>query len=153
VSDRPDPGRDRTDPVTGHTGGVPEPCPCDLPATYDACCGRFHRGEAAAPTAELLMRSRYAAFAVGDADYLRATWEPSTRPGRVDLDPDDRWTRLEVLATTGGGLFDTTGSVAFRAHHRDGVVAEDSAFRRADGRWFYLGPVSDPFTTRRRRRP
>jgi SEC-C motif-containing protein len=131
---------------------VPDPCPCGLPAAYDACCGRFHRG-AAAPTAELLMRSRYAAFAVGDAGYLRATWDPGTRPRRMELDPADRWTGLEVLGTTGGGLFDTAGTVAFRANHRDGVVAENSAFRRERGRWFYVGPVSDPFTTPVRRRP
>ena len=122
------------------------PCPCGLPASYDACCGRFHRG-AAAPTAELLMRSRYAAFAVGDAEHLRATWDPRTRPRRVEPDPGTVWLRLEVLGGTGGGLFDTTGTVAFRAHHRGGVVAEDSAFRRERGRWVYVGPVSDPFTT------
>ena len=37
-------------------------CPCGLPAAYDRCCGRFLAG-AAAPTAELLMRSRYTAYA------------------------------------------------------------------------------------------
>lgn len=106
------------------------------------------------------MRSRYSAFAVGDADYLHATWDPRTRPRRVELDPGDRWVRLEVLGGTGGGLFDSTGTVTFRAHLRGGVVAEDSTFRREDGRWLYVGPaaepgaggVSDPFTTRRRRR-
>lgn len=134
---------------------MPDPCPCGLPAAYDACCGRFHRGAAAAPTAELLMRSRYAAFVVGDAGYLHVTWHPSARPHRVELDPGDRWTGLEVLGTTGGGLFDSAGTVTFRAHHRNGVVAESSAFRRDGGRWFYVGPaapVSDPFTTGRLRR-
>ena len=99
------------------------------------------------------MRSRYAAFAVGDADYLRATWHPDTRPRRVPLDPATSWTRLEVLGSTGGGLFDSAGTVAFRAHHRTGVVAENSAFGRTGSRWFYRGPVSDPFTTPPRRRP
>jgi SEC-C motif-containing protein len=141
-------------------GAVSAPCPCGLPASYDACCGRWHRGEAAAPTAELLMRSRYSAFAVGDAGYVHATWDPRTRPARVELDLGDRWTLLEVLGATGGGLFDSTGTVRFRAHHSGGVVAEDSAFRREGGRWLYVGPagdraphgVSDPSTTRRRRR-
>ena len=41
-------------------------CPCGLGEDYGSCCGRFHHG-AAAPAAELLMRSRYSAFAVGDA--------------------------------------------------------------------------------------
>jgi SEC-C motif-containing protein len=131
---------------------VPAPCPCGLPSTYDACCGRLHRGEATAATAEQLMRSRYAAFVVMDAGYLHDTWHPDTRPPRVQLDPGDRWTGLEILGRTGGGLFDTDGTVAFRAHHGGGVVAEDSAFARVHGRWFYVG-VSDRFTTRARRRP
>ena len=44
-------------------------CPCGLGDDYDACCGRLHAG-APALTAEALMRSRYSAFAVGDAAYL-----------------------------------------------------------------------------------
>lgn len=97
------------------------------------------------------MRARYSAFAVGDAAYLRATWDPRTRPRRVAA--SGAWTGLDVLATTGGGLFDAAGTVAFRAHHDGGVVAEDSAFRREAGRWVYVGPVSDPFTTPRAPRP
>ncbi|WP_240157258.1 YchJ family protein [Pseudonocardia broussonetiae] len=117
-----------------------QPCPCGLPATYPACCGRYHAG-AAAPTAEALMRSRFSAFAVGDAAYLRETWDPATRPRRVDVDPATRWTHLEVLDRTGGGLLESTGTVRFRAHHDGGVVAEDSRFRRAGGRWLYVGPA------------
>jgi SEC-C motif domain protein len=116
-----------------------ESCPCGLPAPYPACCGRFHHGDAA-PTAERLMRSRYCAFAVGDEAYLRLTWDPSTRPRRIGLDPSIRWTRLEVVGTTGGGPEDDEGTVEFRAHHDSGVVAENSLFRR-DGRWRYVGPA------------
>lgn len=115
-------------------------CPCGLPAHYDACCGRFHRG-AAAPTAELVMRSRFSAFAVGNAGYLRSTWDPHTRPRRVGIDADTRWIRLEVLGHRGGGLLESTGTVEFRAHHDGGVVAENSRFRRLRGRWVYVGPV------------
>ena len=96
------------------------------------------------------MRSRYTAFAVGDADYLRATWHPDTRPRRVPLDPATSWTRLEVLGSTGGGLFDSAGTVAFRAHHRHGVVAEDSAFRRESGAGGSTGDRC-PIRSRRRR--
>lgn len=117
-------------------------CPCGLPEPYDGCCGRFHAGAAAAPTAELLMRSRFAAFAVGDVGYLRRTWHPSTRPRRLRLDPARRWTRLEILARTGGALLGTDGTVEFRAHYeqdgRPGVLREDSRFVREDGRWLYL---------------
>ena len=87
------------------------------------------------------MRSRYTAFAVGDSAYLLATWHPSTRPARLQLD-DTAWTRLEVLATTAGGLLDTEGAVRFRAHFRGGVLEEHSRFVRDAGRWSYLGPLA-----------
>lgn len=109
-------------------------CPCGLPAGYDACCGRFHGG-AAAPTPELLMRSRYSAYAVGDAAYLLRTWHPSTRPREVDT--STRWLRLEVVAAR-GGLLDAEGAVHFRAHHVGGVLEERSRFVRDAGRWSYL---------------
>nr|BFF27092.1 hypothetical protein GCM10025732_50570 [Glycomyces mayteni] len=81
----------------------PTQCPCGSGETYAACCGRFHTGAAAAPTAEALMRSRYSAFAVGDEPYLLRTWHPGTRPDRLDLAADARtWTGLDILDTTGG---------------------------------------------------
>ncbi|MFI6144239.1 YchJ family protein [Streptomyces sp. NPDC051109] len=122
------------------------PCPCGLPATYPECCGRFHSGAQQAPTAELLMRSRFSAFAVGDTSYLLRSWHPSTRPGRLDLDPGQRWERLEILATERGGMFETEGSVEFRAYYREGghtgSLHEHSAFTREAGAWVYVGPLS-----------
>ncbi len=125
----------------------PRRCPCGTGLTYADCCGRLHDGAAAAATAEQLVRSRYSAFAVGDAAFLLATWDPATRPRTLELDPAVRWTGLDVLATSGGGLLDAEGTVAFRAHSRAGgqarVQAERSRFRRVDGRWVYVdGDVS-----------
>ena len=54
-------------------------CPCGSGIAYVACCGPFHSGTTAAPTALELMRSRYSAFAVRDAGYLLETWHPTTR--------------------------------------------------------------------------
>ena len=116
-------------------------CHCGLPSPYDACCGRLHLGAAAA-TAEALMRSRYSAFARGDSDYLLRSWHSTTRPAFVELDPDQVWDGLVVLSTTGGGLFDQEGTVAFRAlyTHRGATseLRENSRFVREDGRWVYL---------------
>jgi SEC-C motif-containing protein len=87
------------------------------------------------------MRSRYSAFALGDAAYLLRTWHPDTRPARLDLDEDRRWTGLEILETTGGTAFHARGTVAFRARYRDsegpGVQEEVSEFLRLDGAWVY----------------
>ena len=87
------------------------------------------------------MRSRYTAFTRTDEEYLRETWDPTTCPQVIGLNPRARWTGLEIVGVTGGGLFAQTGTVSFRAHHAGGVVEENSAFRRLDGRWVYVGPV------------
>lgn len=116
-------------------------CPCGTGLTYGECCARRHRGEAA-PTAELLMRSRYTAFVLGDTDYLLASWHPSTRPAQLELDERMQWRRLDVLDTVAGGPFDSTGEVEFAAHYRlegeRGVQRERSRFVRDAGRWVYL---------------
>ena len=92
------------------------------------------------------MRSRFSAFAVGDADYLLRTWHPSTRPATVDVDDGTRWTRLEVLGTTGGGVLHREGTVEFRAHYiyggRTAELHENSAFRRENGLWTYVDAVA-----------
>ncbi|MGQ4442124.1 YchJ family protein [Streptomyces violaceoruber] len=106
--------------------------------SYEKCCGRFHGGTAAAPTAEALMRSRYCAFVQGDASYLLRTWHPRTRPARLDLDPGMRWTGLEILDTADGSAFHTTGTVTFRASYRGGSLHERSRFERVDGAWVYV---------------
>ena len=132
---------------TSRLGGVaPRRCPCGSALPYADCCGRLHDGRGTAATAEQLMRSRYSAFAVGDAAYLLATWHRSTRPRGLELDPEVRWTGLEVLATTGGTLFEAEGTVEFRAAHirggRAGAQHERSRFVRDGGRWVYLDGVS-----------
>ncbi|MFF6993992.1 YchJ family protein [Streptomyces sp. NPDC008313] len=113
-------------------------CPCGLPKTYAECCGRFHRGEAAAPTAQALMRSRYSAFVKRDEAYLLRTWHPAKRPARVEFDGGTRWTGLEIVDATDGSAFHATGTVTFRASYRGGSLHERSRFERADGAWVYV---------------
>ncbi len=116
---------------------APRPCRCGTGLPYAECCGRLHDGTTTAATAEQLMRSRYSAFAVGDPAYLLATWHPSTRPPTLELDPSVRWTGLDVLATTDGGLLAHEGTVEFRAWYRHGGETgsqhETSRFVREDG--------------------
>lgn len=128
-------------------GAPPEPavarrCPCGSGHGLGNCCGPLLQGVTDAPTAERLMRSRFSAFALGDVEYLLASWHPRTRPDRIDLDPKQRWLFLDVLETESGGLLDTDGVVEFRAHYRDasgrGELHERSRFVRVDRRWVYL---------------
>ena len=93
------------------------------------------------------MRSRYAAFAVGDADYLFRTWHPRTRPDEVGVDPALTWTGLEITNVVAGGADDEEGEVAFVARWRtpagDGALTERSQFVRRAGRWVYLDGSHD----------
>jgi SEC-C motif-containing protein len=147
---RPDRGPTRAarSTITGRQDGAvaPRRCPCGTGLPSAECCGRLHDGKATAGTAEQLMRSRYSAFAAGDARYLLATWHPTTRPRTLDLDPEVRWTGLDVLATTGGSLLAAEGTVEFRAHRVvdrvAGVQHELSRFVREGGRWYYLDGTS-----------
>jgi len=117
-------------------------CPCGSGERYDACCGRLHRREAEAATAEELMRSRYAAYAVGELDHVFRTWHPRTRPDTIEPDPALTWTGLTILDVVAGGPGDDTGEVEFEAaYERDatpGARRERSRFERRRGRWVYV---------------
>ncbi|GAA2244909.1 YchJ family metal-binding protein [Herbiconiux moechotypicola] len=123
-------------------------CPCLSGDTFGQCCEPYLAGRAHPPTAERLMRSRYTAFARGDATYLLASWHPSTRPASLELDPGIRWLSLEIVGRSGGGLLDTEGEVEFTARYRvteadgtgrRGTQHERSRFGRDGGRWSYVG--------------
>lgn len=91
------------------------------------------------------MRSRFTAFALGDADYLLRTWHPDTRPSSLELEPDQQWYLLEILGTERGGYFDQEGVVGFRAHYRSAAnrklkdaLTETSSFTRQGRQWLYV---------------
>ena len=117
-------------------------CPCGSGRLYSDCCEPLHDGVPAG-TAEALMRSRYAAFALGLEAYLLSSWHPSTRPATIDLHDGTVWRRLQIVDTVAGGPGDETGIVEFRASFRDadgapGLLHERSRFERLDGPWTYL---------------
>ena len=109
--------------------------------TYAQCCAPLHAG-ASASDAAALMRSRYSAYVLQRADYLLATWHPSTRPASLSFDGDaTRWLGLEVKRHV---VIDTQQAVVeFVARHRSGGgraqrLHETSRFVREGGRWFYV---------------
>jgi SEC-C motif domain protein len=98
-------------------------------------------------TAEALMRSRFAAFRDSDAEWLLASWHPSTRPATVNLASNPRWRGLQIVDVVDGTADDETGVVEFRATYVVApgdvrVLHERSLFVREDGRWYYLGAES-----------
>nr|WP_281385937.1 YchJ family metal-binding protein [Nocardioides luti] len=89
-----------------------------------------------------MMRARYAAYALGEQDYLFRSWHPRTRPDDLEPSPGMTWTGLDVLDTVAGGPDDQEGEVAFVAHYRTaggaGELRERSRFTRRAGRWVYV---------------
>lgn len=113
-------------------------CPCQSGKAMDACCGRFISHRALPENAQQLMRSRYTAFVLGDADYLRDTWHADFRPPQLNLDKDQRWLDLSVLDFSEQG---DSAIVEFEACflHAGTVqgLHERSRFVLQQGRWLY----------------
>lgn len=58
-----------------------KPCLCGSGQSYGECCAPHHKLAKEAPDAEVLMRSRYSAYALREVDYLWHTLH-STHPER-----------------------------------------------------------------------
>jgi SEC-C motif-containing protein len=117
-------------------------CPCDSGKSYQDCCQPYLERNSDAPTAELLMRSRYTAFALLDEDYLRYSWHPDYCPKTIYLDEQVRWLGLKIVNTVAGGIDDESGEVEFVARSKVNGKAsrlhENSRFSRFEKRWVYL---------------
>jgi SEC-C motif-containing protein len=97
------------------------------------------QGKQFAVDAEALMRSRYTAYVLGDAAYLRRSWHPDTCPADLSLDAGVQWLGLKIERHT--RISPTHAEVVFIARYRlDGRVyrlAEHSRFVLEQGRWLY----------------
>lgn len=120
-------------------------CPCRKKSEttiYADCCARYHDAAQPAPSAEKLMRSRYAAFVLTDAAYLTATWHQSTRPAFIDFTPGQEWLLLRIMSAMENG---DEATVEFVARSRLGgtsnVLHETSRFVRGHERWFYVDGI------------
>jgi SEC-C motif-containing protein len=117
-------------------------CPCGSGKAYCDCCEPLHRG-APADSAEALMRSRYAAFALGLADYIQSSWHPSTRPPPQSTEAGPQWIGLAVKRHE---PIDAEHAVVefvarYKINGRAHALREISRFVREDGRWFYVDGV------------
>lgn len=123
-----------------------EPCICGSGRNFGKCCEPLLSGSEKAKTVKQLVRSRYAAYALGQPEhreYLVKTWHPSTaeKIRMADLIADGHeWKNLEILSSSQKG---DLGRVEFKATFAvedgpDQVHHENSAFHRLKGNWLYL---------------
>lgn len=104
------------------------------------CCKPYHDGAEPA-TAELLMRARYSAYALGLMHYVWATWHASARPSLDELTHDTsiKWMGLEVKQHQSTQDEATVEFVArVKRNGRADRLCERSRFVREEGRWLYV---------------
>ncbi|MBB1201169.1 YchJ family protein [Enterobacteriaceae bacterium 89] len=121
-------------------------CPCGSALEYSLCCQRYLSGAETAPTPAQLMRSRYTAFVMKDADYLVRTWHPSCKAQdfRQELEQSfsgTEWLGLNISATDEGRHSDegfVTFVARFREHNKSSAIIERSRFLKENGQWYYI---------------
>jgi SEC-C motif-containing protein len=122
-------------------------CPCHSGKPYEICCKPFHQGKNPATALEL-MRSRYAAYALGLSDYIIQTTHPVSPHFCHDL---TKWAKqisefsshtefrgLEILQFQESN---SSATVTFFAHlfqnKKDVSFTEKSHFEKVEGKWLY----------------
>lgn len=128
-------------------------CPCqsaDSSITYEQCCGQYHKAGGKAPTAEALMRSRYTAYVMGNAQYLFRTWHSTARPTLQSLRESGPQSliSLKIISTHAGGEKDQKGMVEFiTSRYSPSLMGEieqhkeKSLFTRIKGNWVYIDAI------------
>jgi len=116
-------------------------CPCCSGKLYEECCELFHSKKEFPKTAEELMRSRYAAFAIPNGDYLWETTLPNKRKfhHKTELEnwgKENTWTKLEIIQSS-------EKEVEFKAYFTDkfgkeNIHHERSTFKKVDKKWYYV---------------
>ncbi len=123
-------------------------CPCHSKRSFGECCQPWYQGKPA-PTPEALMRSRFAAYALGNVSYIIHTTHPNSphnqtnkKAWRLDLKDFCRQTDfigLQILQV--GEIQNNWGEVTFRAilmqTGKDVSFTEKSRFEKINGRWLY----------------
>ena len=116
-------------------------CYCGLDRNFQNCCAPILKGIQKASTDESLMRSRYAAYATHQADYLLATTHPSERKMHSKSEillwaTSNQWLQLEIVKVT-------ENTVEFKAYFLDSQLQKQihhelSTFKLENGSWFYV---------------
>nr|WP_294938179.1 YchJ family metal-binding protein [uncultured Flavobacterium sp.] len=116
-------------------------CYCGSGKVFPECCEPYILGKQKAPTAEALMRSRYSAYCIANADYLLTTTHFSTRKRHHKEDilsfaTQNHWVKLEIISSS-------ENIVEFKAYYLDShlkpqVHHERSSFKKEGDSWYYV---------------
>ena len=124
-------------------------CPCGSNNKYKKCCLVFHKG-AKPKSALLLMKSRYSAYAVGNASYIVNT----THKNNSDFTNDVKSWKESIFHFTTSTEFlglkildfldgEEEAFVTFKASLSSGDMVEKSRFLKVESMWLYESGVID----------
>lgn len=121
-------------------------CPCGSGIKYKKCCQKYHKG-AYPPTALLLMKSRYSAYALKQSLYIIKTTHPQNSDYTTQI---HEWKKsierfseetdflglkiIEVIEETKSD----EAYVTFHAFLSTGELREKSHFLKVADQWLYL---------------
>src|SRR6187402_846447 len=96
-------------------------CYCGSSESFESCCGIYISGAQQAPTALALMKSRYSAYVLHEADYIFETTHSSERKyySREEIMHwalANKWQKLEIISAT-------ENTVEFKAYFTNGINA------------------------------
>ncbi len=122
---------------------VNTPCPCGSDKKYKKCCQSYHKGKV--PTnALILMKSRYSAYCVGDANYIIKTTHTNNPLYEENIDQwkesikvvsrETIWKNLKIIDFKEEG---NRAFVYFIANFEGGKIEEKSFFIKEQGIWLY----------------
>lgn len=131
--------------------GRNDDCPCGSGRKFKKCCGPALEGTVWPDTPEALMRSRYTAYAVGNAAHLFRTAHPEhesvkgLNPARFTRETLEYCRRMEFTGLIvheaqpedDAGVARVRFTARYRAGGKEDSFTELSDFVRHEGRWVY----------------
>ncbi|MGB1227319.1 MAG: YchJ family protein [Poseidonibacter sp.] len=126
-------------------------CPCHSKKKYKKCCKIFHEG-INPKTAEQLMRSRFCAYSLNNAEYIIKTTHQNNQDYSLDINTwkndissfceNTDFVRLEILEIIQG---DDESYVTFKAilkqDNLDSSFTEKSRFLKVENKWLYIDGI------------
>lgn len=119
-------------------------CYCGKDNLFKNCCQPFLNNTKKANSAEELMRSRYSAYCMQEADYLIQSTHLSRRKFHkksdiLDWSKGNHWVKLEIIASS-------ENNVEFKAFYLDESLEEQihhekSTFVFEEDKWFYVDGI------------
>lgn len=126
-------------------------CPCHSKKKYKKCCKIFHEG-INPKTAEQLMRSRFCAYSLNNAEYIIKTTHQNNQDYSLDINTwkndissfceNTDFVRLEILEVIQG---EDESYVTFKAilkqDNLDSSFTEKSRFLKVENKWLYVDGI------------